>query len=168
MKNKTKKITLMGMLLALTIVLIMLERILPPLPFFPPNYKLGISNVIVMFTIFTIGSKEAFTLGILKAFFNLLLRGLASGGMSLAGGLVSITLIVILDKILGDKVSVIFKSIIGAIGHNVGQLIMAIFLLGSFNFAIGFAPVMLVAGTITGIATGIAAKSIIPMLRRLI
>jgi len=167
MKNETKKIALMGILLALTIVLIMLERILPPLPFFPPNYKLGISNIIIMFTIFTIGTKEAFTLGILKAFFNMLLRGPTSGAMSLAGGLVSIALIALLNKILGDKVSLVFKSIVGAIGHNIGQLAMAIFLLGSFNFAIGFAPAMLIAGTLTGIVTGTAAKKIIPILRRL-
>ncbi|MCL1924042.1 MAG: Gx transporter family protein, partial [Defluviitaleaceae bacterium] len=135
MKNKTKKITLMGILLALTIVLIMLERLLPPLPFFPPNYKLGISNIIIMFTIFTLGAKEAFTLGILKSFFNMLIRGPMSGIMSLSGGLISIAFIVLIDKILSDRASIVSKSIIGAVGHNVGQLIMAIFVLGSFYFA---------------------------------
>ena len=165
---KTKKITLMGLLLALTIVIIMLERLLPPFPFLPPNYKLGISNIIIMFTIFTLGPKEAFTLGILKAFFNLLLRGHMSGIMSLSGGLFSILLIVIIDKVFGQSASIVSKSILGAIGHNLGQLIMAIFILGSFYFAIGFAPMMLVMGVVFGIITGIAAKQIIPILKRLI
>ena len=165
---KTKKITLMGLLLALTIVIIMLERLLPPFPFLPPNYKLGISNVIVMFTIFTIGPKEAFTLGILKAFFNLLIRGHISGIMSLSGGLFSILIIVLIDKLLKERASIVSKSILGAIGHNLGQLVMAIFILGNFYFAIGFAPMMLIVGTIFGTITGIAAKQIIPILKRLI
>ena len=163
----TRKIAFLGIMLAVIIVLLTIENMLPPFPFFPPNFKLGISNIIVMFAIFFISSKDAFTLGILKSFFNLLLRGLFGGALSLAGGLLSIAIIVILQKISKNKISIISLSIMGAIFHNIGQLIVASFIFRSPHLFLGFLPVLLVAGVVLGTLTGISANILMPTLKRI-
>jgi len=162
-----KKIAVLGLLLAVIIILLMIERMLPPLPIFPPNFKLGLSNIIVMFTAFSLGGKDAFTLGVLKGFFNTLLRGTMAGLLSLSGGLISITVILLLNKISKGKISIIILSVLGAISHNMGQLAMASFLMGSHLVFIGFLPVLLIAGAVLGTLTGIAAKIIMPRLSQL-
>ena len=154
-------------MLALIVVLLTVERLLPPLPFFPPNFKLGLSNIVVMFAIFFIGTKEAFTLGTLKGFFNFLLRGPIGGATSLAGGLLSIAIIVIIKKISRGKASLVSLSIFGAIFHNLGQFLVITATLGSLDLFMWYLPILLVAGVVFGILIGIATGAIVPMFKRI-
>ena len=163
----TKKIAFLGLMLAVIVVLLAIERMLPPIPFFPPNFKLGLSNIIIMFAIFSIGAKEAFVLGVLKSFFNMLMRGVIGGMMSLAGGMLSIAVIAILIWVSRNKMPVISLSVVGAIFHNIGQIIVAIIILRSPHLFMLYLPVLLVAGVVMGTLTGIAAKIIIPVFERI-
>lgn len=51
-------------------------------------------------------------------------------------------------------------SILGGVGHNVGQLIVAYLVIKNQNILI-YAPVLLVSGTITGVLIGLAAAFVI-------
>ena len=62
-----KQIAVMGMLTALSSALSFLEWLLPPVPGLPPGVKLGLANVVVMFTAFSLGRKNAYTLSLLKS-----------------------------------------------------------------------------------------------------
>ena len=163
----TKKIAFLGLMLAVIVVLLTVERMLPPLPFFPPNFKLGISNIIVMFAIFFVGTEEAVILGVLKSFFNVLMRGVVGGLLSLVGGMLSIVGIAIFMWISRRKMSVVSLSIIGAILHNIGQLFVAILILRSPQLFMLYLPVLIVAGVILGTLTGISTKIIMPVLGKL-
>lgn len=165
--NNTRRITFLGLMLAVIVVLLELERMLPPLPFFPPNFKLGLSNIIVMFAIFFVGIKDAFTLGVLKAGFNFLLRGYTGFALSLAGGMASIGLIAVFSLVLKDKMSLLGLSIIGALAHNIAQLAVAAQLLSSPNLFTFYLPVLIVAGVGLGTLTGLAANQIMPILKRI-
>ena len=154
-------------MLAVIVVLLAIERMLPPMPFLPPHFKLGLSNIIVMFAILFIGSKEAFTLGILKSFFNVLMRGTVGGLISLSGGMLSIAAIALLMHITKRRITVVSLSIVGALFHNIGQLFMASFVLSSPYLLVGYMPVLLVVGVIVGILTGIAAKIIMPVFKQI-
>ena len=50
--SKTRKITTMAMLFALAMVLSYMEGMLPPMPYLPPGFKLGLSNIITLYTLF--------------------------------------------------------------------------------------------------------------------
>jgi heptaprenyl diphosphate synthase len=54
-----------------------------------------------------------------------------------------------------DKLWVI--SVLGAIGHNIGQIAAAIFITGAVQI-IGYFSILLVSAIITGFVTGIAAQ----------
>jgi len=167
LKDKTFKIAFLGLMLGTIIVLLVIERMLPPLPFLPPHFKLGLSNIIVMYTLFFVGKKEALTLAILKSFFNLLMRGPLGGLLSLCGGMLSIIIIILLSGAFKSKISIFVLSIFGAIAHNVGQIAVVSALLQNINLLIYYMPVLLVAGGIVGAITGMSSKILMPILSRL-
>ncbi|MCL2399982.1 MAG: Gx transporter family protein [Defluviitaleaceae bacterium] len=162
----TKKIAFLGLMLALIIVLLMIERMLPPLPFLPPNFKLGLSNIIVMYSLFFIGKKEVFFLVVLKAFFNTLMRGPIGGLLGLSGGLLSVIIIILITWIFKKKASYVALSIAGAIFHNIGQLIVASIILQNRMLILFYLPAILIAGTILGTLTGVLLKVIMPIFDR--
>ena len=165
--SHTRRITFLGLMLAVILVLLEVERMLPPLPLFPPNFKLGLSNIMVMFAIFFVGVKDAFTLGVLKAGFNFLLRGYMGFALSLSGGMASIALIALFRRLFKQKISLLSLSIIGALAHNVAQLATASVLLSSPNLFRWYLPVLIVAGVFMGSVTGMAANHILPILKRI-
>lgn len=166
MKN-TKKIAFLGLMLALIIVLMIIERMIPPLPFLPPHFKLGLSNIIVMYSLFFIGKKDVFLLVALKASFNAMMRGPLGGVLSLSGGLLSVAVIVLISLIFKNKVSYVALSIAGAIFHNLGQIaVMAVYLQSPILLQF-YLPIILIAGTILGTITGVSLKTIMPIFHRM-
>jgi heptaprenyl diphosphate synthase len=160
--NKTKKIAFIGLMLAIIAVLSAIEHILlPPLPFLPPNMKLGISNIIVMYCVFFIGKAEAVTLNIAKSLFVLLMRGPAAGMISFCGGLLSIGVIILLIKIFGERISYTAVSVAGAVAHNAGQF-AAVSIMVYSPYIIYYLPVLMISGVILGTVTGFLLKSIMP------
>lgn len=53
--EKTRRVALMGLLFALSVVLSFLEGTLTPLLGLPPGVKLGLANVVVMYALFFLG-----------------------------------------------------------------------------------------------------------------
>ena len=164
----TKKLTLLGLMLALVLVLSIIERMLPPLPMLPPQFgRLGLSNVIIMYLLFFAGKKEAFTMAFLKALFNFMMRGPTAGILSLWGGLLSLMLILLLLWLFKSKPSYVSLSIAGAVGHNIGQLIVACIIMRSWILFAGYLPVLLISGAVFGTLTGVVLKIIMPAFNRL-
>lgn len=164
--KKTKKLAVMGMLLAVTIILSFIEYQLPPLPFLPPNFKLGISNIIVMYTLYNLGGGSAYVMAILKSLFVLLTRGPVAAFMSISGGLLSVTVILLLTIIFKDKISYLVLSIFGAIAHNIGQLAAARFQFQT-DVVKYYLPILILMGIIMGTLTGLLLRIIMPILERI-
>jgi len=159
---KTKKIALIGLLLAIIAVLSAIEHILlPPLPFLPPNMKLGLSNIIVMYCVFFIGSAQAVTLNIAKSAFVLLMRGPIAATLSFCGGILSVCIIILLIKIFKERVSYISVSVAGAIAHNTGQFAAVSVIINS-PYIIYYLPALLISGVILGTVTGLLLRIIMP------
>ena len=121
--EKTRRVALMGLLFALSVVLSFLEGTLTPLLGLPPGVKLGLANVVVMYALFFLGRGSAFTLVLLKSFFVLLTRGAMAGALSLGGGLLSLGVMAVLC-LFRSRPSVFILSVCGAITHNFGQLLV--------------------------------------------
>ena len=167
MAYSARKIAFMGLMLALMLVLIAIERAMPSLPLLPPHLgRIGLPNVIVMYVLFFVGKKEAVTIAVLKAGFNVLMRGPLAGLLSLSGGLLSLIIILVLWWVFGDKISYVALSIGGAIGHNAGQLAAFSIVFQSWSFFMFYSPVLLISGAIFGTVTGVFLRVIMPVFDR--
>lgn len=162
--SKARSITNMAMLFAVAIVLSFLESLLPPLPYLPPGFKLGLSNIAVMYALFFMGRKSAFTIAVLKSGFVFMTRGATSGILSLSGGLASVLVMLALAAVGNKKISYLMLSISGAIFHNLGQL-AALTLLMLNTYALWYTPVLLAAGIVMGFVTGSVLKIVMPALK---
>ena len=162
----TKKIATLGLMLAIIIILTTLEHMLPPLPFLPPNVKLGLSNIITMYCVFFVGKAQAVSLGILKSFFVFLTRGPLAGLLSLSGGLLSIFVILLLIYIFKDAISYALTSVAGAIAHNMGQL-AAVSVVMATPYMVYYLPVLLAAGVVAGMVTGTLLRIALPVVGKI-
>ena len=93
----------MGMFTALSAALSFLEWLLPPIPGLPPGIKLGLANVVVMFTLFCCGARDAFVLSALKSVFVFLSRGWVAFILSLTGSLFSVAVMLLVSRFLSKK-----------------------------------------------------------------
>lgn len=165
--EKTKMVTLTGVMLAVVITLSYLEHMLPQLPFLPPNFRLGLSNVATMYCFFFIGKSPAITLNVLKSLFIALMRGPFAGVLSFSGGMLSIIVLIILTAVFKDRISYIMISIFAAIAHNIGQIAAASFVVKT-NILWVYFPVLLIMGIIMGTITGTLLKVIMPLLHKVL
>lgn len=155
-------------MLAIIIVLSALEHMLPPIPFLPPNVKLGLSNIVTMYCVFFIGKSQAVMLAVLKSVFVFLMRGFMASVLSLAGGMLSIAVIILLVFIFKERVSYAAVSIAGAITHNMGQIAAYSLILKTNMLLFYYAPVLLVSGIIMGVVTGTMLRILLPYMRKIL
>ena len=160
---RVRQTVLMGLMFALAMVLSYVESMIT-VPGLPPGVKLGLSNIVTMYCVFFLGWKQAYTLAVLKGFFALLTRGFTAACMSPAGGLVSVMLLLILPKKLNLSYTLI--SVLGSLGHNFGQLLMASVIMKS-GFVIYYLPIMAVSGVGMGVATGVLLRVMLPYMNKL-
>lgn len=149
----TKKLTSLSMLLALSLIIFIVEAQLPPLA--PvPGIKMGLANIITLVTLVWYGRKEAFTLLMLRIILGSVFTGhLMSCLYSMAGGLLCFLTMAVAIKPI-NKIWVV--SILGAISHNTGQIIAAVFMLSSWTI-LGYLPILTASAVITGAFTGVIA-----------
>ena len=160
-----KKITAMALLLALALIIFIIEAQLPPLAPIP-GIKLGLANIITLMAIYILGRKEAFVILALR----IILASIFSGGMagflySIAGGLVCFVFMGITSYKLGEK-RMWAVSVFGAIGHNIGQIIVACIVIGSAQ-VLWYLPVLIISAVITGVFTGIATQVTTKQLKKI-
>lgn len=154
-----KKHTRLSYLLALMIVLSYLESMIPFLNGIIPGLKIGLSNIVILFVLYTYTVKDTFYIGILRVIlFSLLVGTIFSYPFyfSLVGAILSITVMCLLKKI---NMSIITVSIGGAIFHNIGQMIVAMILIDTKY--IYMLPYLLILAIPSGIFTAIICKQII-------
>ena len=158
--RKTKRICFMGLLFAVAVVLSYIEGMVT-IPGLPPGIKLGLSNIVTMYCVFFLGVPSAYTLAIL-----LLMRGPTGALLSLLGGLVSVTVMLLLLRLEKNGLSYLVISILGAIGHNMGQLFGAAMLTGT-ALTLYYFPILILSGIGMGFVTGLVLKTVLPALEKL-
>lgn len=161
---KTKKLTLTALLFSVAIVLSVVEGQFVIIPFCP-GVKMGLSNVIVMFTLFCLDKKSAYIISILKGLFSLLTRGIVAGLLSLSGGVFSITVIVLILHLYKNS-SLSFLSIIGALSHNLMQFSVVRVIYGGVSF-LPYLPLLIVAGVLFGVLNAVLLTILTPNLKKI-
>lgn len=155
---KTKKVAFLGVFLALALILSYVESLIP-FYFGIPGVKLGLTNLIVVVMLYLCGTKEAFGISMLR----IILAGFLFGNMfsilySAAGGLLSFLVMYLLKRT--KKLHVVSVSVAGGVSHNVGQLLIAAFVVESYNIFY-YMPVLILAGVLTGFLIGILGQEFI-------
>ena len=155
----TKTLTKMAMLTAISMIVFLIEAQIP-LPIAVPGVKLGIANVITLFAIWTIGWKEAGAILAVRIVLGNLIVGNVMGMLfSLAGGVLC-WLIMSLMKPMLRRNQIWIMSMFGALGHNAGQLVVAVVVSGTASIA-WYAPVLVLAGLVTGFFTGQCTQAVL-------
>ncbi len=153
-----KTITRFGMLTAVALVLGWVERFIP-IAATAPGIKLGLANTVLLYAIYLMDIKGAGLLMVMKVLLSgFLFAGLSGMIYSFAGGLLSLVVMLLLRQI--KDLSIVGVSIAGGVSHNIGQILAACLVVQS-RALLGYLPVLLLAGVVTGLLTGIAAKSAI-------
>lgn len=163
--KKTRAVALTGMLFALAVVLSIAEGMFTPLLGLPPGVKLGLANIVVMYALFFMNARQAALLVVLKSLFSFLVRGASAGAMSLAGGLASLLVMLLVLAISRKRASYLIISVLGAVSHNLGQLAMASLWLGT-ALGLGYAPILIVSGIVMGSVTSLSLRTLLPALGR--
>ena len=157
---RVKRLTRCALLTAIALAIFVLEAQIP-IPFPVPGMKLGLSNIITLFALFSFGWKDALAI--------VVIGNLASGQVmallySLGGGLLSFAGMALLRRILTAK-QVWVAGVAGGLLHNLGQMAVALAVTRTPGLLI-WLPVLLLCGLVTGLFTGLCAQLLLR--RRLI
>ena len=162
MKNnasRIKKLTFLGIFASLAMLLSYVEFLLPPLFAAVPGIKLGLPNIVIIFILYRFGLKDAAAVSFIRLSLSALLFGsVITLAYSFAGAVLSLTIMALLKKL--DIFSTVVVSIAGGICHNIGQIIVAVFLLNTPQIAY-YLIVLTVTGTISGTFIGLCGALMI-------
>ena|SRR5690606_4821512 len=153
MKN-TREITILSMLLAIAIVLNVIEMQINIIPV--PGAKIGFANIVTVIVLYMYGFRKASLVTLLRVLIvALLYRSFTiTFWMGLGGAVSSILVMGILKHWF--KIHTITVSVLGAITHTVGQVVVAM-VLSQTELLILYLPLMLLISVPAGILTGIIA-----------
>ena len=164
---KTKRLTFLSLMVGYSLILYIIESYIPnPLIALFPGAKLGLTNIITLTSLVIFGLKDTFIIITVRVILSSIFSGPLSYLLfSMGGAYLSLILMYIIYKANGF--SIIGISIIGAIGHNIGQLIVASMIVENI-LTVGYLPFMLITSLITGFFVGIVSKYCIVIIRTIV
>ncbi len=152
-KNRTKKLTMLAMTMAVAMVLSYIESQIPAFVAVP-GVKVGLANIAVIFALYRFGFKEACLVSFVRVLVMSMLFGLGAIFYSMAGAVLSLLGMVILKKTgIFSEISV---SVAGGVLHNLGQIIAACIILET-NAVKYYLPFLILSGVLAGAVIGTAA-----------
>ncbi len=158
-----KRIVTAALLAAVALVVWVVEAQIPSLT--PvPGIKLGLSNIVTLFALYSVG--PVFALAVLGV--RVLLGSLLTGQLtallySLLGGLPAFGLAVLLYRRFPIK-QIWVISILSAAVHNTGQLAAAV-LITQTPALVAYYPMLIISAIVTGAFTGLTAQLLLIKLR---
>jgi heptaprenyl diphosphate synthase len=155
----TKRIVTLSIFLSISIVLSIVESFLPVIPIV--GAKLGLANIMTLVILSLYGERDAFVVVILRVILVGLLRGsMLNPGffLSLGGALSAYLMMVIFMRL--KIFSITSVSVMGSLGHSVGQITVAVIILSTKELVYWF-PFLFLIAIPTGIFTGSVAKKFI-------
>ena len=163
--ERTERAALYGLLTALAMVLGFVESLIP-IPFPVPGIRLGLANLVTVVGLYTVGIYGTVAVSMIR----IVLVAFTFGNVfsmlySLGGWGLSILLMILCKK--REWFSSVGISVIGGVGHNIGQLCVAALVVKQAGVFI-YLPVLLIAGTAAGLVIGFVGGMIVERLPRFI
>ena len=163
MNKRVKRITYAGIITAAAIILSYIEMLLPPIYSAVPGIKVGLPNIVIILALYTFGVKTAAAISFLRLTISALLFNPSTFVYSLAGAALSLSVMAALK--VSNKFSEVGISVAGGVMHNLGQILVAIWLLETVEIGY-YMFVLAISGTLAGIFIGIASSFIIKRMKK--
>ncbi len=163
---KTKKVALLGLCIALSMVLSFIEH---QISFFIPIYglygiKMGLPNLVMVFLLYKMRAWDAVIVSLIRVLLvSILFGSVQTLTFSAAGAVLSLTGMILLQKT--KLFSPITVSIVGGVLHNVGQIVMACLWTQTAEVAY-YLPVLLITGTVAGVVIGVVSGLLVKRLEK--
>ena len=163
--KKLKKLTLLGLFAALSIVLSFVESLLPPIYAAVPGVKIGLANIVNVFLLYKFSVKDTATVTLVRVLTVALLFGnLMTLSYSIAGAVLSISVMVLLKRT--KLFSTVGVSIAGGVAHNLGQILVAIAITSTLE--IGYYMIFLcISGVLSGTLIGMLGALVLKYTKNL-
>lgn len=156
---------MLGLMTSLAMILSYVEFLLPPIFSAVPGIKIGLPNVVIIFALYRMGIKEAAAISLVRLCLSSLLFGTALTFVySLVGAALSLLAMILLKKV--GVFSIIGVSVAGGVLHNLGQIIVAVLLLGTAEIAY-YMIVLAITGTVAGVFVGASGAALLKYVKRI-
>lgn len=148
---------------AVAMMLSYIEALIPPVYSAVPGIKLGLANIAVIFTLYSVDPKSAALISLARVALSALLFGsVMSFIYSFSGAVLSLAVMILLKK--SALFSAVGVSVAGAVMHNVGQVLCAVIILGTAE--IGYYLIFLsVSAVVSGVLVGLVSALLIKKLK---
>ncbi len=166
MTDGIQRIARLSLLLALATVIHTVESFLP-LTFV--WFRFGFANIIGLSTLYLFGFQDALLVTVGRIFLGSLASGLFGSPaflLSLSGGILAILTMGFAHRYANRAFSEVGISLMGAVAHNLAQLVVAYLVLIRNEGVFLLLPLMLATSVVTGILNGLAARFFIDTFRR--
>ena len=156
-----------ALLVAIALAVSLIESAIP-LPIAVPGAKLGLSNMIILVALIVFGFKRGFQVALLKSVLLMLITGFGPSFIySFAGALLSSCMMGLALRYANRIFSTIGVSIIGAVFHNLAQVTVASYILGSIMVFTYF-PFLTFVAIVTGYFVGLGAFNVSSHLKKIL
>ena len=155
----TRRLVLISMLSACGLVFFVFESFLP----IPPWFRPGLGNVATILALMIFGFEDACKVTVLRIVLGALVLGRLFTPvflMAFSGGLASVIIMSVVMKYTGKLFGTVGISILGAVAHNMAQLLVAYLLFIKSVEMFIFIPMFLITGIFTGTLTGLVAAMV--------
>lgn len=166
MTERIRHLSRLALLLALATVIHTAEAALPVTFVW---FRFGFANIIGLSTLYLFGFRDALVVTLGRIFLGSLATGLFGSPaflLSLAGGTCSIVAMGLIHRCCSRVFSEIGISIVGAVVHNLAQLVVAYVLLIRNQGIFLLIPLMLLAALGTGFINGLATRFLVRHFRK--
>lgn len=158
-----KKIAYCSLLTALALIFGFIEHLVS-FDYIAPGVKLGLANSIVLLLIFVKQYKSALAVNLARILLStLLFSGPMAAIFAISGAALSMIVSVLLLK--SKHLSIIGISIGAAACHNIGQILVAGFVMGTWS-VLYYMPILVLCGAISGLLTGTAANLVYKRIKK--
>ena len=151
---KAKRVTFLGLSIALAMILSFVESQIPALVAVP-GVKVGLPNLVMVFLLYKVGWKETVIVSLIRILLvSMLFGNVQTMWFSLAGAVLSLGVMILMKKFTSFSHASI--SVVGGIFHNVGQILVACFITKTPQITY-YLPILIISGSAAGILVGLAA-----------
>lgn len=151
MREKTYRIALYGLLIALAFILSYLESLFPIQ--MVPGMKIGLTNLVVLLALYYLDAKAAFIINLVRILLVAFTFGnLQSLCYSAAGGMLAYLVMLLLKKF--THFAMVTVSVTGGVFHNIGQILVAMWMVETTSI-VWYLAVLLISGVVSGIVVGV-------------
>lgn len=163
MKLDTKKMTTLALLISVAMILSYIESLVPVFVAVP-GVKLGLSNIATVFALYTLGIPAAVAVSVVRVCLSALLFGnIPSLIFSIAGAALALAAMIPLSRV--NLFSTVGVSVVGAVCHNIGQIVAAVIVMETLGVAYYLIPLLL-SGTLAGIVIGVISGILIERIKK--